>query len=465
MTVRCPADIRLPGHFKFLASLLTISRLLSGQQYAATPSPRTEALTIGLQDALARARQYGTQIQSANIAAQIAREDRVQAKAATLPSISAINQFIYTEGNGTPSGVFVANDGVHVYNEQLNAHEELLSFVRRGEIRVAAAAEAVARAKADVAARGLNATVVQDYYGIASAERKLTNAATSLSEAEHFLDITQKQERGGEVAHADVIKAQIQAAQRRRDVQDAQLAVQKAKITLAVLMFPSLRVDYEIVDDLAQLAALPPLPEATAQANATNPDLRAAQATARQTRLEVTVARYAYLPSFGLDVWYGIDANQFAARTNYPTQATGRSTLPDYQVPYRQNLGYVAQATLNVPIWSWGAIHSKVKQAALRERQAELDLTSTQRQLQGELASAYGEAQLALAEVASLRESSQLSAESLRLTVLRYQAGEATALEVVDAQTTASQARGAYDDGLLRYRVALANLQTLTGSF
>ena len=58
-----------------------------------------------------------------------------------------------------------------------------------------------------------------------------------------------------------------------------------------------------------------------------------------------------------------------------------------------------------------------------------------------------------------------LSAESLRLTRLRYQAGEATALEVVDAQTTLVQARNAYDDGLVRYRLAMANLQTLTGVF
>jgi outer membrane protein TolC len=66
--------------------------------------------------------------------------------------------------------------------------------------------------------------------------------------------------------------------------------------------------------------------------------------------------------------------------------------------------------------------------------------------------------------VESLRSSADLSAESLRLTLLRYQAGEATALEVVDAQVTASQGRGAYDDGLLRYRVALATLQSLTGT-
>ena len=34
----------------------------------------------------------------------------------------------------------------------------------------------------------------------------------------------------------------------------------------------------------------------------------------------------------------------------------------------------------------------------------------------------------------------------------------------VDAQTTLIQARNAYDDGLVRYRVALAALQTLTGT-
>src|SRR5665213_1236489 len=96
---------------------------------------------ITLQDALARAKQYGMQIQSANLAVALAREDRKQAKAAMLPSLNAFNQFIYTQGNGTPSGVYVSSDGVHVYNEQAQVHEEVLAFVRRGEVRRAMAAE------------------------------------------------------------------------------------------------------------------------------------------------------------------------------------------------------------------------------------------------------------------------------------------------------------------------------------
>ena len=74
-------------------------------------------------------------------------------------------------------------------------------------------------------------------------------------------------------------------------------------------------------------------------------------------------------------------------------------------------------------------------------------------------------AQTAQAQIDSLRGSVDLATESLRLTLLRYQAGEATALEVVDAQNTLVAARNAYDDGEARYRIAIANLQTLTGAF
>ena len=428
-------------------------------QTAAPPTP-----TITLQDAIARARQYGGQIQGANLAVLLAKEDSLQARAGRLPTVNAFNQYIYTEGNGTPSGVYVANDGVHVYNEQAQVHEELLSVFRRGEIRRALASEAVANARVEVAARGINATVIQDFYAIVSAQRKFTNAQTSLGEANRFLDITQKQEKGGEAAHADVVKAQIQQRQRERDLQDSQVAIEKAKIALGVLIFPSFMADFSVSDDIGNAEILPPAEEARAKAVATSPDVKAAKYSLQAAGLDVGIARYSYLPSLGLDFFYGIDANQFAANSA-EAQATGLSTLPNYQVENRHNLGYSGQITLNIPIWNWGATRSKVKQAEFKEAQARLDLSLAERTLQSNLATAYSEARAAQAQLDSLRGSVDLSVESLRLTLLRYQAGEAAALEVVDAQTTVTQARNAYDDGQVRYRVALANLQTLTGSF
>ena len=125
----------------------------------------------------------------------------------------------------------------------------------------------------------------------------------------------------------------------------------------------------------------------------------------------------------------------------------------------------MVQAQLTIPVWNWGATRSKLRQAQLHLQQAKLDLSATQRQLLANLNSFFQEAQTAGSQVSSLSHSADLAAESLKLTLLRYTAGEVTVLEVVDAQTTLAQARNAYADGLLRYRVALSDLQTLTGSF
>jgi len=78
---------------------------------------------------------------------------------------------------------------------------------------------------------------------------------------------------------------------------------------------------------------------------------------------------------------------------------------------------------------------------------------------------AYNETQTALAHLGTLRSAADLAAENLRLNIARYQTDEAVALEVVDAQNSLMQARNALDDGELRYRVAVANLQNLIGSF
>jgi outer membrane protein len=130
-----------------------------------------------------------------------------------------------------------------------------------------------------------------------------------------------------------------------------------------------------------------------------------------------------------------------------------------------KNLGYAATATLELPLWNWGASRSKVKQAELLRDQAKVELSFAQRKAVADLKTFYSEAQTSRSEMESLRQSADLAGESLRLTSLRYQAGEATVLEVVDAQNTLTLAQNALGDGQQRFRVALANLQTLTGQF
>jgi outer membrane protein len=80
-------------------------------------------LTLTLQDALARARSNSVPFQAALTDQGVAHEDKVQARAALLPSVAYNNEFIYTQPNGTPSGVFIANNSVHEYLSQGDLHQ------------------------------------------------------------------------------------------------------------------------------------------------------------------------------------------------------------------------------------------------------------------------------------------------------------------------------------------------------
>lgn len=425
-------------------------------QVQAAQSDSQAPIVLTLQDALQRARALETTYRIALADAGVAHEDHVQARAALLPSVVYNNQYLYTQGNGTPGLTtdtrYIANNGVHEYISQGNLHE-VISAAQFADFSRTDAAAAAARAKAEVATRGLVVTVVKTFYAEIVARRKYANAQLAAQEAKGFLDLSQKLEQGGEVAHADVIKAQLQANDSDRTLREAQLEMDRSHLELAVLVFPNFNQDFSTVDDLRLPPPLPPMQEVEQQAKTKNPELYAAMQAMHAANYEVLASRAGYLPALTLDYFYGIDANQFAKNTR----------LPDGMlVP---NLGYSASATLNIPIWNWGATHSKVRQSELRREVAQTELSAAQRKLIADLKTFYAEAQTAKNELDVLQQSADLAAESVRLTNLRYQGGEATALEVVDAQNSLVLARNNYDDGEARYRLAIANLQTLTGVF
>jgi outer membrane protein TolC len=413
---------------------------------------------ITLQDALDRAKRFDTQVQSAIVDATVAREDRAQAKSALLPSVIETTQYLGTQGNGVlPSGRYVTNDGVHVYREQGIAHQDInANTFRKTTVRRAEAAQALASAKLEVAQRGLAVTVTKNYYALVTNQRKYATLQQAFQEAQRFLELTQRQENLGQVARADVVKAQIQYEQQRAGFQDAMLGMDNARLALAVLLFPGLNENFTVVDDLDSPRNLPPFSEIQTMAQRQNPDIRAAEFNLRQASLDTRIAQEAFLPAFAVDAHYGIEANAFALNSTVAANPE-KGVLP--------NLGYFIEARFDIPIFDWGIRRSKVRQSRTREELAQTQLTQTQRQTVANLYSFYNEALGAREAVDGLRRAADLATESLRLVRLRYEAGESTALEVVDAQKTLVDARNAYDDAQTRYRVALANLQTVTGSF
>ena len=417
---------------------------------AATAPP-----SISLSEAIARARANEPAFAAAVAAQRVAGLDRSIARAALLPSVDYHNQALYTQANGATNGGgpvgtqaaprFIANNAVREYASQ-GVISETLGVQQFTTVARTAALQAVATAQLEIARRGLVSAVTSLFYEELSAEHKTDVARRAAEEAASFSKLTEQREAAREAAHADVVKAHLQQQQRERDLAEALLAAQKARLDLGVLLFADPRAAYTLAP--VTVAELPARASVDEAAMRLNPELQQALSELRVNALEVTAARAAYLPTLGLNFTYGIDAVQFAVN--------GRDGV--------KNLGYSASATLDLPVWDWLSTQHRVQQSEILRDVARTTLTATQRRLVAQLDEFYAEAATARDQVRSFDQSVDTAGESLRLTRLRYTAGEATVLEVVDAQNSFFLAELAREDGNIRYQLALTNLQLLTGA-
>lgn len=438
--------------------LASASVAASAQQAPALPTVTSPSPSpsITLDEAISRARANEPRFAAAVAASKVSALGVSIARSALLPSVIYHNQFLYTQPNGTTaqdsSGLpqsgfrFIANNAVHEYASQ-GVVNETIGLQQLTAVSSASAAAAVAAANLEIARRGLVSTVVGLFYTSLISESKVAVAQRAANEAASFVTLAQQREAVREGAHADVVKAQLQQQQRARDLANAIVLAQKSRLDLAVLLFPDPRSPYTLTTPTVP----PPLParaDVEAAASHHNPDLQSALASLRQSKVGVTAARAAYLPDLALNFSYGIDAPQFATE--------GPGGVP--------NLGYSATATLDIPVWDWFSTQHRIKQSEILRDAASVALTSTQRRLIAQLEEFYAEATIARNELQSLDLSVKTATESLHLTRLRYTAGEATVLEIVDAQNSLTLAELAREDGIVRYQVALANLQLLTGT-
>ena len=328
---------------------------LFNQPHASKQAP----VTLTLKDALALAEKNDPALLAAAGDAVAANEDRRQARAALYPSLSARSEYLGTQGNGIlAESRYVTNDGVHLYRDWAVVHQDLSPGTLSGSaIQRAGAGIALARAKLEVARRGLTATVTKSFYALIVAQRKYATAQTALDQARRSLNISQDLERGREAAHSDVIRSQLLENTQQQALQESKLAMENARLDLAVLLFRDFDEDFSVIDDLDVPPALPSLDEAESMASRANPALAAAIETLRGARLDVKIARQAFLPTLTLDAVYGIEANAFALHS------TVAAAKQDGPVP---NLGYFVTASLNLPVWDWGIRRSKLRQSELK---------------------------------------------------------------------------------------------------
>jgi len=318
---------------------------------------------------------------------------------------------------------------------------------------------AIAREYLDASRLGLGESLadielqVQNAYFRALLAAELEGISrAAVAQAESFLKQERLRLEAGEASDLDAMRAEVELENLRPQLVQAQNAASLALLNLKRLVDIPLQQPVVLTTALTAPAS-DELADREVDAQMMLAQRGSVQVAERQVeirRQQVRVARGALLPSVSLSMNYG--------RQIFPSDAfrlSGQEWRTDWN----------ASVNVSVPIFSGFRRQAEIDQARITLDQERLRLGQLRESVQLELEQARGERQRAAATIAARQRTVAQAQRVHDLTVLRYEQGLATQLEVSDARLALLQARTNLAQAISDFRIADATLtRSLGGS-
>lgn len=278
-----------------------------------------------------------------------------------------------------------------------------------------------------------------DYLGVVQADALVAVEQKNLELAERRKKQSEDFLAAGEVTRLDVLRAEtaVKAAQRRLAgaAQMREAAESRLRIDLA------LDGEVEVAREKIALPALPPEDVLVQRAFAARPELQRAEILQRIATLEVGKQRGRYLPTVFAE------ASTSAQKTTFPTDQNTALTI-----------------NFSVPVFQSGEIGAYVATARERQKQAELAVEETRRQIREAVQLSLVDLKTEETNLALAREQLQAAEEEYEQTFELYQAQEATSLDLDSAESSLAEARRAVATGEIERDLSELRVWYSTGS-
>jgi len=398
---------------------------------------------LSLEDCVRLAQAAPSSVAVARYQAEIARFGIKQARAEFFPTASLSGAYTYNSPlqNGRDNFSFVALNGIREYQAFLMSGLQIDTSGRlRAALERARADQDAARAGLGIAGRDLKRTVTASYYRLLLARHLVQVDRDVLAESQSFEKRTRLLAEHGEVAQADVIKAGAEAAFLEQALNAAELEEKLANHDLASFWTTDVDTPLSIVDLLDDKPA-PPETGAATTPFLGRLEFRVFDAQKRGFLADAKRARADLLPQTSVLFQYGIDSTRF--------------TFADR--------GYASIIHLDIPLWDWFRAHSAMRQFQIQSQQVDVNSRVAERTFSRDYRDALARVEKVYAQIAQTETQVKLSVDNLRLSRVRYEGGEGTALDVVTAQTQLAQARSNYYAARANYLNARADLEVASG--
>ncbi len=295
----------------------------------------------------------------------------------------------------------------------------------------------------DTLRTALAAQVVQSYAALQSLDAQVVLFGRAVDAQRDSIKLQRLRYNAGQTAELDLRQLEAELIFNEAQLPKLDRARGEAERALALVLGRSPKA---VVEQGVQRTATPPvisdgLPDGLpSDLLLRRPDVQAAEARLRAAGARVEAARAAYFPSIALTASFGRESVELSKLTDGPS------------------LIWNVVASLTQPIWNGGRIDAQNEAAKARRVQAELDYRDS-------VATAFKEVRDALAAQAEARVSVQSSQQRVQallraaqLTQLRYQGGESSRLDVINADRLALTAQAQLADDQRALTAAQADL-------
>ncbi len=338
----------------------------------------------------------------------------------------------------------------HAYMGSLTAQQVLYAGGRvRAGMSMAQAGLEAAELQMEEQRADVELQVTQAYYGVLLAQAFQAIADTALAQAETFLEQERLRRQTGRASDLDVLRAEVNAENLRPQRVQATSAAELAMLNLRRLVDIPVGTPIRLTTAL-DLEADVPSPDPAPPLGAVEEARPAVAALERMVAVrdgQTRIARAAFLPSVAVQSTY--------SKQSFPSGMTNFDS--DWYTDWTATLA------VQLPLFNGGSRIAAVQQAEAEADAARLQLQQLQEGVELEYRQAVGDRDRSWSEIAARRRTATMAAQVHELTVLRYQQGLATHLEVSQARLGLLTARTQLAQALADYYIAEANLVRAMG--
>ena len=448
---------------------LTLFSLLAGFVFAVsaadTNAPFWLSRPLSLADSLNIALQQNPAILKAKNDLEAQYGVVVQTRAVALPQLQATGQYKDTDRNSIEN--FPGSTSSP--NQNWNAGLQIVQSIYQGgkllaAIKAARLTKQQALAQYQTMIADTLLTVRLAYYDVLLAAQQITVNQASVNLLQKELDDQQHRYDAGTVPHFNVLRARVALANARPPLIQSQNNYRISKNNLANLLGYDLprdiwdNIPLNLTDTFDSAPYVINLPDALQQALERRPELVALRKTEELQNLNIIDAASGYKPNVELFAGYNWMNRQFG------TPATVNPPTP-YRAPglneYLDGWNAGAQVTWN--IFDGLLTHGKVIQAKALYAKSKTAVDEKARQIELEVRTAFSDFIGAQEVLESQKTVQDEAEESLREAAARAGAGTGTQLDVLDAETSLTQARSTQVQALHDYDAARARFDRAIG--